>query len=170
MHIRQLLKQRRLSVRQLAAQSGVRRQSISHFLKGGNLHLDNLYKLLRALGYRLTLTPQLPKDHQQIQKRLWKRIHCKQAALEAFCQQHSISYMSFYGSILRDDFGPESDIDVLIELSEAITMFDFVELEQQLQAVLETKHPVHMVTVKSLSPLVADQILNNQEKVYDEAA
>ena len=36
-------------------------------------------------------------------------------ALAAFCQKHRIRKLSLFGSILRDDFGPDSDIDVLVE-------------------------------------------------------
>lgn len=35
--------------------------------------------------------------------------------IEAFCRRHHIRKLSFFGSVLRDDFRPESDIDVLVE-------------------------------------------------------
>ena len=37
------------------------------------------------------------------------------AKIAAFCRAHGIARLSFFGSILRDDFGPESDIDVLVD-------------------------------------------------------
>lgn len=38
-----------------------------------------------------------------------------QPALAAFCQRHHITRLSLFGSALRDDFGPQSDVDVLVE-------------------------------------------------------
>ena len=37
------------------------------------------------------------------------------AAVSAFCQENHIARLSLFGSVLRDDFTPESDIDVLVE-------------------------------------------------------
>ena len=39
-------------------------------------------------------------------------------ALASFCRKHRIRRLSIFGSALRDDFGPESDIDVLVEFEE----------------------------------------------------
>ena len=35
--------------------------------------------------------------------------------LEAFCRRHHIRKLALFGSVLRDDFGPDSDVDVLVE-------------------------------------------------------
>jgi len=40
-------------------------------------------------------------------------------AVSAFCRRHHIKRLALFGSILRDDFGPESDIDVLVEFQPA---------------------------------------------------
>ena len=42
-------------------------------------------------------------------------IHVPQEKIEAFCRTHSVARLSLFGSVLREDFGPESDIDILIE-------------------------------------------------------
>src|SRR5438067_619874 len=42
-------------------------------------------------------------------------VEIPQERLEAFCRRHGVKRLSLYGSILRDDFGPQSDIDVLAE-------------------------------------------------------
>lgn len=42
-------------------------------------------------------------------------VEIDQNALADFCRRHGIVRLSLYGSILRDDFGPHSDIDVLVE-------------------------------------------------------
>ncbi len=44
-----------------------------------------------------------------------QRIAIPQAAIAEFCQRHRIRKLSLFGSVLRDDFRPDSDIDVLVE-------------------------------------------------------
>ncbi len=41
--------------------------------------------------------------------------------ISGFCQKHHIRYLALFGSVVRDDFGPESDIDVLVEFEEGYT-------------------------------------------------
>ncbi len=43
------------------------------------------------------------------------RIHIPQAEINAFCRKHHITRLALFGSVLRDDFTDESDIDVLVE-------------------------------------------------------
>jgi predicted nucleotidyltransferase len=43
------------------------------------------------------------------------RIRVPRKKLEEFCRRNHIRKLAFFGSVLRDDFGPESDIDVLVE-------------------------------------------------------
>lgn len=43
------------------------------------------------------------------------QISVSKTALTAFCQEHGIRRLAIYGSALRDDFGPDSDIDLLVE-------------------------------------------------------
>jgi len=51
--------------------------------------------------------------------------------ITAFCRRHSIAWMSLFGSILRDDFGPESDVDILVEYLQGnmFTLTDFCSLK-----------------------------------------
>ncbi len=42
-------------------------------------------------------------------------VHFPEGRLSEFCAKHGVRRLSLYGSILRDDFGPESDVDMLVE-------------------------------------------------------
>ena len=42
-------------------------------------------------------------------------IEVPNSVLEDFCRRHHISRLAFFGSVVRDDFGPESDVDVLVD-------------------------------------------------------
>lgn len=44
-----------------------------------------------------------------------ERVSISQDELEVFCREHGIKRLSLFGSVLRDDFGPDSDVDVLVE-------------------------------------------------------
>jgi hypothetical protein len=44
-----------------------------------------------------------------------RRIEIPKKKIEEFCKKHHIRKLSFFGSVLREDFGPESDLDILVE-------------------------------------------------------
>ena len=48
------------------------------------------------------------------------RVAVSQAAISGFCEDHGIRRLSLFGSALREDFGPESDIDVLVEFEQHV--------------------------------------------------
>lgn len=50
-----------------------------------------------------------------------ERLRLERASLEEFCRRNHIRRLWFFGSVLRDDFGPESDVDVLYEFEEGKT-------------------------------------------------
>src|SRR5690606_34320661 len=62
-------------------------------------------------------------------------------AVADFCRRHHIRKLSLFGSILRDDFGPDSDIDVLVEFEPGarVGLFKLVGMEQELSALLGRK-------------------------------
>ena len=47
------------------------------------------------------------------------RIDVSSEAIAAFCRRHHIRRLAFFGSVLRDDFTPQSDVDVLVEFERA---------------------------------------------------
>ena len=58
-------------------------------------------------------------------------------AISDFCQQWGLSELALYGSVLRDDFGPDSDIDVLVTINpeRICTMFDLVRMAEELEVI-----------------------------------
>ena len=64
--------------------------------------------------------------------------HIPKAEIEHFCRKWGVVELSVFGSALRDDFSPESDIDVLITLAPKarVGMFDMVRMERELQELL----------------------------------
>ena len=60
------------------------------------------------------------------------------AALEAFCKRWRVTELALFGSALREDFGPESDIDLLVTFDPEAhrSLFDLVHMEKELGAML----------------------------------
>jgi len=84
-----------------------------------------------------------------------------------FCQRHSIRKLAFFGSVLRDDFRPGSDVDVLVEFipGAAVGFFKLYDLEQELSQILEGRK-VDINTPKSLSKYFRDKVLSEAEVQY----
>jgi predicted nucleotidyltransferase len=59
-------------------------------------------------------------------------------AVEDFCRRWKITEFSFFGSVLRDDFGPDSDVDALVSFEEDAhwSLFDLVTMEDELSGIL----------------------------------
>jgi predicted nucleotidyltransferase len=87
-------------------------------------------------------------------------------AVSAFCQRHHIARLALFGSVLRDDFGPDSDVDVLVEFRTGhVPGFNFVSIEREFSGLLHGRR-VDMVTPKLLNPRIRDQILSRVEPLY----
>ena len=63
------------------------------------------------------------------------RIAIPADGIAAFCERWQVTELALFGSVLRDDFGPDSDIDVLVSFDEAArhTLFDMVDMEEELK-------------------------------------
>jgi predicted nucleotidyltransferase len=90
-------------------------------------------------------------------------IPCEQ--IEAFCRRHHVRRLALFGSILRDDFGPSSDVDVLVEFEPGHTPgLRFFAMQDELSAILG--RPVDLNTSGFLSPAFRDEILAEAEDIY----
>ena len=64
------------------------------------------------------------------------KIQVSQLEIADFCQRWRVRELALFGSALREDFGPESDVDVLVSFGEDVrlTMFDMSRMEEELEA------------------------------------
>jgi predicted nucleotidyltransferase len=82
-----------------------------------------------------------------------------------FCQRNHIRRLAFFGSVLRDDFGPESDVDVLVEFEPGHTPgLSFFRMEEELSQILGRK--VDLNTPQSLSRYFRQSVLDEAEVQY----
>ena len=82
-----------------------------------------------------------------------------------FCRKHHLRRLSLFGSVLRDDFGPESDVDVLVEFEPGHTPgLAFFSMEEELSLIIGRK--VDLNTPGFLSPRFRDRIERESEVQY----
>jgi predicted nucleotidyltransferase len=71
-------------------------------------------------------------------------IDIPQEKIADFCQRHHITKMALFGSVLRDDFGPESDVDVIVEFHpEHIPGLAFFSMQDELAAIIGRRVDMH---------------------------
>ena len=88
--------------------------------------------------------------------------------IAAFCRRHHIRRLALFGSVLRDDFCPGSDVDVLVEFEPGHTPgLDFFDMQDELSTVLG--HNVDLNTPNFLSPYFRDRVMAEAEVLYDAA-
>ena len=96
------------------------------------------------------------------------RLPVPQAALADLCRKHGIAELSLFGSVLRDNFGPDSDVDVLIDLEPGriMTIELYLEITDALSALFAGR-PIHLSQKKLLTnPYRRHDILRTREIVY----
>ena len=89
-----------------------------------------------------------------------------------FCQRNHIRRLALYGSVLREDFGPESDVDVLVEFEPGARVgLSFFTMQDELSDMLGRR--VDMSTFEGVEEsrnwLLKAEILDTAEVVYDQA-
>ena len=99
-------------------------------------------------------------------ERMSPHVSIDRDAVSAFCRRHHITRLALFGSVLRDDFGPDSDVDVLVEFQAGhVPGFNFVSIEREFSGLLHGRR-VDMVTPKFLNHRIRDQILSSAEPLY----
>jgi predicted nucleotidyltransferase len=94
------------------------------------------------------------------------RISIDREALRAFCRRHRVAKLSLFGSVLRDDFRPDSDVDFLVEFEpEArVGLFHMASMERELSAIVGRR--VDLRTPAELSRYFRDEVLRSAEVQY----
>jgi len=97
------------------------------------------------------------------------RIAIPKEAIADFCRRNRIRRLAFFGSVLRDDFSLDSDIDVLVEFQTdcGVGMIALAGMEIELGQILGRQAEIH--TYQGLNPLFRDKVLGQAEVLYDAA-
>ena len=99
------------------------------------------------------MRPQVPIDRER---------------LASFCRRHRIRKLAFFGSVLRDDFHPDSDVDVLVDFEPGHAPgFRIVDIEEELSQLLGGRR-VDLVSEKYLNARLRRRVLASAEVAYAE--
>ena len=96
-------------------------------------------------------------------------VSISRAAIVAFCREHGIRRLSAFGSALREDFGPESDINLLVEFvpNRIPGLPGVARMELELSGVFSGRK-VDLRTAEDLSPYFRQDVLDTAEVQYAE--
>jgi len=96
------------------------------------------------------------------------RINIPHAAIADFCRRYRIRRFALFGSAVRDDFSPDSDVDVLVEFEPGHTPgLAFFRMQRELAELFD--RPVDLNTIGFLSARFRQQALDEAQVVYDAA-
>lgn len=95
------------------------------------------------------------------------RVPVNRQRIAEFCRRHHIRRLSLFGSVLRDDFRPDSDIDVLVTFEPGqVVGLRIVDIEDELAQLLGRR--VDLVSEKYLNHRIRDIVLSAAEVQYAE--
>jgi predicted nucleotidyltransferase len=97
----------------------------------------------------------------------FRNIDIPEDKIAEFCRRRKVVEMALFGSVLRDDFGPDSDIDVLVTFTPDCdwSLFDLAQMQEELKGIFRRK--VDLVEKEGLrNPFRRHEILNHMEVVY----
>jgi predicted nucleotidyltransferase len=94
------------------------------------------------------------------------RVRVPRKELNEFCRQYQIERLALFGSVLREDFRPESDVDVLILFSpEArIGLLTLARMRRELSSLFNRR--VDLVPMDGLKPVIREHVLSDIEEIY----
>ncbi|HEU4885978.1 MAG TPA: nucleotidyltransferase family protein [Longimicrobium sp.] len=96
-----------------------------------------------------------------------ERIPVRQEQIAAFCRKWQICEFTLFGSVLRDDFRENSDVDVMVEFdpSSRHTLFEFFDMQEELKRMFG--RPVDLVQKSAVTnPFVRHHIRHNRQVVF----
>lgn len=103
----------------------------------------------------------------ELEPHISQRIPASPTQIAEFCQRWKITEFALFGSVLRDDFRPDSDIDVLVTFApdSRWSLFDWVDMKEELEALLGRK--VDIADKEGLkNPYRRHEILQTHQVIY----
>lgn len=93
------------------------------------------------------------------------QIAIDRSAVADFCRRHHVRRLALFGSVLRGDFGPDSDVDVLVEFEPGhVPGFAFFDMQEELAGILGRRVDLH--TPGSLSRYFRDRVVREAQDQY----
>jgi uncharacterized protein len=95
-----------------------------------------------------------------------KKISISKKQIAEFCRRNHIRKLSLFGSVIRDDFGPDSDVDVLVEFEQGakVGLLTMARIERELSVLFNRK--VDLRTSEDLSRYFRQEVQNTAMVQY----
>jgi len=111
----------------------------------------------------------MPSLTSRLSLQLQSRLNTRPGEIAAFCQRWQVAEFGVFGSILRDDFGADSDVDVLLRFDptgdQRWNLFDLIKMQQELEDLFQ--RPVDLTESTGLqNPYRRAEILRTQQVIY----
>ncbi len=97
------------------------------------------------------------------------RIDIPMDKLVELCKRWKIVELSLFGSVLRDDFTPESDVDVMIVLADDATLdhfYDWLKIQDELSELFDHREIDLIERNRIINPFMRHSILNSRQEIY----
>ena len=98
------------------------------------------------------------------------KISISKKKIAAFCKRWQVTELALFGSVLRDDFGPDSDVDVLVRFGPQArhTLLDIAQMQDELSATLgrEVDLIERLAVERSPNYIRRKAILQSAETIY----
>lgn len=164
-----------LTQRELGARVGASQQQVARWEvhKYANVDLERVARVAGALGVTLTAKradTQIAAESQAAYSAPAaieppSRLQFSPAELRAVCRRRAVRRLALFGSVLRDDFGPESDIDVLVEFEPSFEGKAVYRLPDELREVFGGRK-IDLVEAANLSSRLRERVLAEAWDVF----
>jgi len=93
------------------------------------------------------------------------QIEFSREELEAICRRRAVKRLALFGSVLRDDFGPDSDVDVIVEFRDDFEGKQIYKIYDELTALFGGRK-IDLVEPEFLNPRMRRHVLERTEELY----
>jgi predicted nucleotidyltransferase len=126
-----------------------------------------VYRELRDLMTRLKEDARRFERAEEHGPLIFRRFNVSERRLAEFCRKHHLRRLSFFGSVLRQDFKPASDIDILAEFEPGRTpgFLKLADIEAELSTLLRGRR-IDLRTPQDLSPYFRERAVKEAEVQY----
>ncbi len=146
-----------LSQAELAARAGTTQSVISVYEAGRRQpSLPTLASLVAATGYRLDMQLRRP-ERGSLSGPLGVEVRRRRAAIRRVLSDYDVRLLGVFGSVARGEEGPDSDVDLLVDLPDTMSLLTLGRLTEELEALLSAR--VELIPVGDLKPGVRPQVL-----------
>ncbi len=145
-----------LSQSELARRAGVSQKVISAYESGRHQpSLPTLMRLVEATGSRLEVAVRQPSTARprQLGGQLGRRLRSRRAEVTEAAARHGVANVRVFGSVARGEEAAESDVDLLVDLSDGAGLFAIARLQRELEELLGAR--VEIVPASDLEPEVS---------------